>query len=68
MSTFLQQVKKLWPIAILLLSSILLLIPFFLNHAMIIGSDAIFHFNRLYDTAMQIKHGNFQYFISMYGF
>lgn len=68
MSTFLQQVKKLWPIAILLLSSILLLIPFFLNNAMIIGSDAIFHFNRLYDTAMQIKHGNFQYFISMYGF
>lgn len=50
------------------MSSILLLIPFYFNRAMIIGSDTIFHFNRFYDTAMQIKHGNFQYFISMYGF
>ncbi|TYC47135.1 hypothetical protein [Leuconostoc litchii] len=68
MSIISQQVKKSWPITVLFLSSILLLTPFFLDHAMIIGSDTIFHFNRLYDTAMQMKHGNFQYFISMYGF
>lgn len=35
---------------------------------MIIGSDSIFHFNHFYDIAMQMKHGNIQYFISMYGF
>lgn len=68
MSIFLQRARKIGPIVTLLLSSALLLTPFFFNPAMIIGSDAIFHFNRLYDTAMQIKHGNFQYFIAMYGF
>jgi hypothetical protein len=35
---------------------------------MIIGSDAIFHFNRFFETAEQIKHWNFEYFISLYGF
>ncbi|MBM7641905.1 hypothetical protein JOC28_000193 [Streptococcus loxodontisalivarius] len=32
------------------------------------GSDSIFHYNRFYDAAMQIKEGNFSYFISIYGF
>ena len=35
---------------------------------MVIGSDAIFHFNRFYDTSEQIRNGNFEYFISLYGF
>lgn len=61
-------IKKSFSILILLLASTLLITPFLFNHAMIIGSDAIFHFNRFYDTAMQIKHCDFQYFISIYGF
>ncbi|EOD02750.1 hypothetical protein IV58_GL001239 [Lactobacillus delbrueckii subsp. jakobsenii ZN7a-9 = DSM 26046] len=34
----------------------------------IIGSDTIFHYNRFYKTAQQIKHGNFNWFMTMYGF
>lgn len=52
----------------LILVSLVLVSPFIFNKAMIVGSDTIFHFNRIYDTAMQIKNDNFQYFISMYGF
>ncbi len=33
-----------------------------------LGSDSFFHFNRFYDTAMQMKEQTWQYFISMYGF
>ncbi|KAF1295856.1 hypothetical protein BAU15_03930 [Enterococcus sp. JM4C] len=46
----------------------ILLLPQIIQQAMIISSDSVFHFNRFYDTAMQMKEGNFQYFISMYGF
>lgn len=38
------------------------------QQATIIGSDAIFHFNRFYDTAMQFKTGDFDYFISTFGY
>lgn len=53
---------------LILLVSLIMALPQLLGRGMIIGSDSIFHFNRFYDTAMQIKEGNFQYFISMYGF
>lgn len=43
-------------------------LPQLVTKNLIIGSDAIFHFNRFYDTAMQIKNNNFEYFISRYGF
>lgn len=36
--------------------------------ATIIGSDAIFHYNRFYDTAMQNKTGHYDYFISTFGY
>ncbi|MGM0216889.1 hypothetical protein [Enterococcus sp. AZ109] len=48
--------------------SLLLLLPQILSRNMIVGSDSIFHFNRFYDAAMQLKDGNLQYFSSMYGF
>ena len=34
----------------------------------ILGSDSIFHYNRFYEAAMQLKNGNFSYFLSLYGF
>lgn len=46
----------------------LLILPQLITRNMILGSDALFHFNRFYDCAMQIKTGNFQYFASYYGF
>ncbi|MFT8424353.1 MAG: hypothetical protein ABF682_10575 [Liquorilactobacillus sp.] len=48
--------------------SILLVLPQYFSGGIILGPDFLFHYNRFYDTAMQIKTGNFQYFISTYGF
>lgn len=53
---------------LILLVSLIMTLPQLLGRGMIIGSDSIFHFNRFYDAAMQMKEGNLQYFISMYGF
>ncbi|OQO71242.1 hypothetical protein BH747_03960 [Enterococcus villorum] len=48
--------------------SIIFIFPQLVTKNMIIGSDSIFHFNRFYETAEQIRNGNFSYFISLYGF
>lgn len=53
---------------ILLLVSLIFISPQIITQNMIIGSDAIFHFNRFFDTSEQLKNGNFEYFISIYGF
>ncbi len=45
-----------------------MILPQINQHAVILGIDSLFHLNRFYDAAMQIKTGNLQYFISMYGF
>ena len=58
--------SKIW-ILIFVIAAVLVS-PHLITQNMILGSDAIFHFNRFYDTSEQIRHGNFQYFISMYGF
>ncbi|KAF1301460.1 hypothetical protein IV487_11600 [Enterococcus saccharolyticus] len=53
----------------LLLTGIgILFLPQLISQHILFGSDILFHFNRFYDTAMQIKEHNFQYFLSMYGF
>ncbi|MBO6326288.1 hypothetical protein ACFC6Q_04400 [Enterococcus gallinarum] len=59
--------KKRYLITIFVLAFVLIL-PQFLLKGFIVGSDEVFHFNRFYDISQQIKDGNFQYFISMYGF
>lgn len=48
--------------------SVVILLPQINQHAMILGDDSLFHLNRFYDTAMQLKDHNLQYFISMYGY
>lgn len=48
--------------------SLLLVLPQYLTGGVILGEDFLFHYNRFYDAAMQIKTGNFHYFISTYGF
>lgn len=62
------QQPKIQSVLIILLFSILLIVPQIYFHAIILGADSIFHFNRFYDTAMQIKTGHFSYFMSLYGF
>lgn len=60
--------KKNYPYLVIPLMALLFIMPNLITHDMIVGSDAVFHFNRFYDTAMQIKDGNFEYFLSLYGF
>ncbi|WP_265459404.1 hypothetical protein [Enterococcus sp. HY326] len=55
-------------IGIIFLVSFVLVLPQIISGKMIIGSDAIFHFNRFFDTAQQIEQQDFQFFISLYGF
>ncbi len=45
-----------------------LILPQWLKGSFIAGSDLLFHYNRFYDTAMQIKTGHFSYFMSLFGF
>lgn len=60
--------KTSFHIFIIFLAGFLLCLPQIISKNMIIGSDAIFHFNRYYDTAQQIKNNNYNYFISLYGY
>lgn len=39
-----------------------------LTHSVLLTSDALLHFQRLYDTSMQIKTGNFAYFQTNFAF
>ena len=48
--------------------AILLVTPQLFTRKVILGSDSIFHYNRFYEAAMQLKNGNFSYFLSLYGF
>lgn len=59
---------KLRPFLLVALFSFILIIPQWLSRGIILGTDSVFHYNRFYEAAMQIKHWNFSYFLSIYGF
>lgn len=59
---------RLRPYLLLALFSFILIIPQWLSRGVILGTDSVFHYNRFYEAAMQIKHWNFSYFLSIYGF
>ncbi|MFC6294077.1 hypothetical protein ACFQH1_02355 [Lactiplantibacillus daoliensis] len=56
------------PYLIIVAISILMILPQIITRVPILGVDSSFHFNRIYEDAMQIKHWNFSYFQSNYGF
>lgn len=60
--------SKLFPALVIVIGALILVLPQVLAHKMLLGSDSIFHYNRFYEAAMQLKEGNFHYFITMYGF
>lgn len=63
------RIKKNWGPGLAIIGfSLLLLLPQLYHQATILGSDSIFHFNRFYDTAMQLKTGQFHYLISLFGY
>lgn len=53
---------------VFLVISILVMAPQIAQHAIILGADSSFHFNRFFDAEEQIANRNFQYFISIFGF
>ena len=60
--------RDFWPYLVLFLISLALIAPQILTQSTIIGSDALFHFNRFYDAAKQIQTGKFSYFQTNFGF
>lgn len=60
--------QRTTPLLVIAAVSLLAVLPQLLNHSVILGVDSIFHFNRFYEAAMQIKHHNLSYFQSNYAF
>ena len=62
------KLKKYGSYFVIFIFAIIFILPNILTHKLVIGADAPFHYNRFYDAAQQILHGDFHYFPSMYGF
>jgi len=60
-----QSARALYLIAFM---AVIIQLPQILKGTPIIGVDGLFHFNRFYDTAMQIDNNHYNYFQTMYGF
>lgn len=67
-----KNVKKLLhymvPFFIFLVLALVLIAYPLINKQTYLGVDSLFHYNRFFDTAMQIKHHQISYFQSNYGF
>lgn len=63
-----QKLRNHWYLIVIMLIGTLITLPQLNHQATIIGADGLFHFNRFYDVAMQIKNHNFSYFMQLYGF
>ncbi|TPR37624.1 hypothetical protein [Apilactobacillus micheneri] len=59
---------KITPFLVILGMALILLSRQIYTHSVFLGMDSIFHFNRFYDSAMQIRNGHFSYFQMNYGF
>ncbi|MGX6970452.1 hypothetical protein [Vagococcus bubulae] len=60
--------KKYIPFIIITLVALFILLPQINTRFIPVGSDISFHYNRFYDLSEQIKSGNYNYFMSLYGF
>lgn len=58
--------KKSWFLIGMII--LLLQLPMIWNHSVNLGGDTLFHYNRIYDAAIQLRSGNFQPLYSFYGF
>lgn len=59
--------KHIQPIIIIFLASIFVVSPIILNKTPVLGVDGYFHYGRIYEAAMQIKHFNFSV-LNLYSF
>ncbi|CAI2564175.1 hypothetical protein AKUH3B111A_02350 [Apilactobacillus kunkeei] len=63
-----QFLKWLTPFIIFLVLALLVVAIPLIKKQTFLGSDSLFHFNRFYDAAMQLKTHNISYFQTNYGF
>ncbi|ANZ57760.1 MFS transporter [Fructilactobacillus lindneri] len=68
MKQALKDKRNLVSLAVIFAAILMMLSLQFFSKNVIIGYDTFFHFNRIYDAAMQIQHHNFSYFMSNYGY
>lgn len=61
-------IEEIWPYLVIIVLTTIIEWPQIKQGRIILGDDTLFHYNRFYDAAMQIRHHNWQYWISMYGF
>ena len=59
MKQFFKSKEKLWVPLIIVAFAVLLVTPHLFTRKVILGSDSVFHYNRFYEAAMQLKNGNF---------
>ena len=62
MKQFFKSKEKLWVPLIIVAFAVLLVTPQLFTRKVILGSDSVFHYNRFYEAAMQLKNGNFSTF------
>ncbi|WP_203619420.1 hypothetical protein [Apilactobacillus nanyangensis] len=60
--------SRFFPLLVFGLLGLIALSGLILNNTLILSVDTLFHFNRFYDTAEQIKNGTYNYFQMNYGF
>ncbi|ETY74348.1 hypothetical protein LFAB_07740 [Lactiplantibacillus fabifermentans T30PCM01] len=59
--------KQFGAVGLLLLASLIVVSPLVFNRTAIMGVDTYFHYNRVYEAAMQLQHHNFS-FLNLYSF
>ncbi|RVU69872.1 MULTISPECIES: cell division protein [Lactobacillus] len=57
-----------YPYVVILIGIYLMIRYQILTHSVLLSSDALLHFQRFYETKMQIKTGNFSYFQTNFAF
>ncbi|WP_395319460.1 MFS transporter [Fructilactobacillus frigidiflavus] len=60
--------KNWWAIGVILIAVFSLLAIQARSGDVIVGYDTFFHFNRIYETAMQFQTGRFSYFMANFGY
>lgn len=60
--------QQLVTTVIIVAAALVFIMPQLFNKSLLLGTDYNFHFNRIYDAAMQIRHHNYNFMQSNYGF
>ncbi|WP_054750323.1 hypothetical protein [Lacticaseibacillus thailandensis] len=69
MRKIINESRSVWmPLAAIVIMSFIMILPQLITGSTIVGSDGLFHFNRIYDTAKQLSTGHWSYWQSNFGF